>query len=181
MSKQLETANHGQMIRKTKAQYSWRFGELTLTQNCLFFEVRDINFPVRVRNLHVPLEEIFAVESSSSLGRNSFLITSRDGHRYEFTVYGGFPIDILPLYSSEREEWIESLRTAVSQYDGSQCEYRGSTDRDPRRTILALWISVSALVVVALAVAGMDFELISIALGISALALVIVLLSVRSG
>jgi hypothetical protein len=184
LSKEIATVDHGNLVRKGQAKYSMRLGELSLTDRCLQFEVKDINFPRRVRDLHIPLDEIVAIDDATpSFSRNAFTVKLQDGRNYDFMAYGGgIPVDVLPLYARERQEWVSILFNALAHRGTHEaCQFQETSSTNPQAQWLALWVAIAALITIVLTLADVDFGLIPAVIGFSAVIWIVILRNVKSG
>jgi hypothetical protein len=171
---------------KAGAEYLGRWGTITLTDTCLSFAVKDVNFFWRVRDVHLPLSEIVECSPGSILGKNDFWVVTREGKELGFRVYGFIPIDVIPVYQGIRDEWIVTIRKYMDAgLDSPSCPITRSqqetNDRNPQALVVWVWCLLTAGTLVGLAIIGTDFGLLLAVFFASLTAVLLALGQIRSG
>jgi hypothetical protein len=181
-----QTAVHGNTLMKAGAERLGRWGSLTLTDTCLSFIVKDINFFWRARDVHLPLSEIAECSPFSTLGKNSFRVITREGKELAFKVYGFIPIDYIPVYQGIRDEWIATIRKYIDAgLESPSCPITRSqeetNDENPQLLVFLIWCLLTGVALIGLAIAGTDLTLLVAVFFASLTAVLLVLGQIRSG
>jgi hypothetical protein len=157
-----------------------------LTDQCLSFVVKGLNFPRRVRNVHLPLSKIVECRPGLAFGKNSFHVVTKDGEVLVFIVYGAVPIDILPVYQELHDEWIATIRESIDAgVESPPCANAGPrfsrNDRNPQALVFLIWCVLMLPTLVVLAIVGTDYGIVAMVFGACFLGLWLALRQMPSG